>query len=81
VTAAVRWHGVEVGEQDLQEVRTLFAQVFGTEMAPRLWHWKYGDGAACHGTRSDTEAVGPLRRHGAHAADGGRPWTVCRWEM
>lgn len=55
MTAAVRWHGVEVGEQDLQEVRTLFAQVFGTEMAPRLWHWKYGDGRGlATGTRSDT---------------------------
>lgn len=54
MTAAAHWHGVEVGEQDLQEVRALFAQVFGTEMAPRLWQWKYGGGRGlATGTRSD----------------------------
>ncbi len=27
-----------------EEVRALFAQVFGQPMAASLWHWKYGDG-------------------------------------
>lgn len=58
MTASVRWHGVEVGEQDLEEVRALFAQVFGTEMAPQLWHWKYGGGRGlATGTRSDDGAL------------------------
>lgn len=33
-----------VGAAESAAMRTLFAQVFGHEMSPALWHWKYGDG-------------------------------------
>lgn len=61
MTAAARWHGVDVGEADLPEVRALFAQVFGTDLSPALWHWKYAGGRGlATGTRSDS---GPLLAH------------------
>lgn len=38
------WEGVDLGAAHQDEVRALFAQVFGHDMPPALWRWKYGDG-------------------------------------
>jgi hypothetical protein len=45
---------VDVGAPHLEEVRALFAQVFGADLAPQLWHWKYADGRGlATGSRGD----------------------------
>lgn len=52
VSGASGWHLVDVGADHRDEVRGLFARVFGSDMAPALWHWKYAGGRGlASGTR------------------------------
>lgn len=48
------WHAVELGAAQVDEIRTLFAQVFGHPMSEALWRWKYDGGRGrATGTRGD----------------------------
>ncbi len=60
------WGAVDLGAAQLDEVRGLFAHVFGLPMAASLWHWKYGSGrGVATGTRSARgPPAGTLRWHG-----------------
>lgn len=52
------WHAVLLEAPQADEVRALFREVFGTEMSPELWHWKYGDGRGrATGARGDDGAL------------------------
>lgn len=60
------WQAVDVDDSHQEEVRTLFAEVFGHEMPAALWHWKYGDGRGlATGARegSGTSTAGRLLAH------------------
>lgn len=39
-----RWRIGHARETDREEIAALFAKVFGHEMTPELWNWKYGEG-------------------------------------
>ncbi|MDK2122786.1 methyltransferase domain-containing protein [Parachitinimonas caeni] len=39
-----RWQAAELDVQQSEAIRQLFGEVFGSELTPALWHWKYGDG-------------------------------------
>lgn len=39
-----RWRLASGGENSREEILALFLQVFGQEMSPALWEWKYGAG-------------------------------------
>lgn len=43
----LRWRLGVVREQDMPSVLGLFCKVFGHDMTPALWHWKYGEGRGC----------------------------------
>lgn len=48
------WHGVNIQAAQIDEVRALFAQVFGGAMSAAVWHWKYADGRGlATGTRAE----------------------------
>ncbi len=48
------WHAVELGAAQMEEIRALFAQVFGHPMSEALWRWKYDGGRGrATGTRGD----------------------------
>lgn len=61
MSVAPAWGLVDLGAEQLDEVRSLFTHVFAAEMSPALWHWKYGSGRGlAMGTRS---ADGHLLAH------------------
>jgi len=39
-----RWRPGRIAATRAEEMRALFAKVFGHAMSPAHWHWKYGDG-------------------------------------
>ncbi|MFH1019913.1 MAG: hypothetical protein V1782_04755 [Pseudomonadota bacterium] len=41
------WCLRDMGEEQSEEMRALFSRVFGQEMGPDFWRWKYGDGRGC----------------------------------
>lgn len=55
------WYAVPLGEAQVDEIRGLFAQVFGHPMSEALWRWKYDAGRGrATGTRG---ADGTLLAH------------------
>lgn len=51
---ALQWHAVDVGIEEMPEIRALFAQVFGHSMSDTLWRWKYDAGRGiATGTRDE----------------------------
>jgi len=44
VSTSHRWRISDLSEQHLPAVFKLFEDVFGHEMTPSLWQWKYGEG-------------------------------------
>lgn len=42
--APLQWDAVDLDATHQAQVRALFAQVFGQEMTPALWQWKYAQG-------------------------------------
>ncbi len=43
-TSRPRWQPGRIGGRGIDQMRTLFAEVFGHEMSATHWQWKYGDG-------------------------------------
>ena len=43
----LRWTLNVTREQDTPSALALFRKVFGYDMTPALWHWKYGEGRGC----------------------------------
>jgi hypothetical protein len=63
-----QWPVLDLTESDWADVRTLFSQVFGTELTPGLQAWKYGAGrGVCMGVRDGTGTLV------AHYGGGYRP--------
>ena len=51
---ALQWHAVDLGIEEMPEIRALFAQVFGHSMSDALWRWKYDAGRGiATGTRDE----------------------------
>lgn len=63
---APRWHAVDVDREDISEVRTLFAEVFGQGMSEEVWRWKYADGRGA-GTGARDEGGRLLAHYGGTA--------------
>ena len=51
---ALQWHAVDLGIEEMPEIRALFTQVFGHSMSDALWRWKYDAGRGiATGTRDE----------------------------
>jgi len=62
---AFRWRLGWIGERHLPQVQSLFREVFGQDLSPALWAWKYGPGKG--------EALGVWRENKLVAHYGGLP--------